>query len=101
MAGPSNNILKRRGLTEQGCAHIAASTVGGLFWTFKASGGWCWVKKTNNGRKSKPGIGIVSGNRACGGEDSLSACLNLLATQNSAPSRYVQKSRQFGPGGRP
>ena len=70
-AGPSNNVLEEDGLTEQECANLATSTVGGNFWTFKAqvqSGGKntsrCWVRKTNKGRRREQGL--VSGNRACG-----------------------------------
>ena len=63
-SGPENNIFDWQGLTEEHCASLTASTTGGQFWTYKASERRCWVKRTNNGRKTMSGI--VSGNRACG-----------------------------------
>ena len=60
------------GLTEKGCADLAASTDGGNFWTFKAevetgdgdvSPSRCWVMKIKEKRSQE---GLVSGNRACG-----------------------------------
>ena len=53
-----------KGLSEEHCTSLAASTTGGHFWTYKASESRCWVKKTNKGRKTM--AGVVSGNRACG-----------------------------------
>ena len=72
-AGESSNIIEQEGLTEQGCADLAAFTDEGNFWTFKAhisedddtSPSGCWVKKTNEGRR-RSYTGVVSGNRPCG-----------------------------------
>ena len=83
----SGSILTKKGLTEKGCADLAASTRGGNFWTFKehvidapdprhatriwwhdvpgTSTSGCWVKRTNNNRTTTT-TGHVSGNRACG-----------------------------------
>ena len=53
----------------QECANLTKEIngwpAGGQFWTFKASEGRCWVRKSNKGRRVQPGL--VSGNRACGG----------------------------------
>ena len=69
--GDDNDIAEEQGLTQQGCAELAAATDGGLFWTYKSYQSRCYVKKTNGGRKYQLYAGLVSGNKECGvtGED--------------------------------
>ena len=64
--GAENDIAEVQGLTQQGCAELAAATTGGLFWTYKSYQNRCYVKKTNGGRRYQLYAGLVSGNRECG-----------------------------------
>ena len=69
--GDDNDIAEVQGLTQQGCAELAAATDGALFWTYKSYQNRCYVKKTNGGRRQQLYSGLVSGNKECGvtGED--------------------------------
>ena len=69
------DIFEWKGATQEHCESLAASTTGGLFWSYKPSvrlgnGLWiysrCWVKKTNEGKRIARFDGVVSGNQACG-----------------------------------
>ena len=75
--GAENDIAEVQGLTQQGCAELAATTAGALFWTYKSYQNRCYVKKTNGGRRYQLYAGLVSGNRECGvtGEDPSVICI--------------------------
>ena len=64
--GDDNDIAYQQGLTEQGCAELAAATEGGLFWSYHSYQSKCWVKKTTGGWKYELYAGLVSGNKECG-----------------------------------
>ena len=64
--GDDNDIAEVQGLTQQGCAELAAATDSALFWTYKSYQNRCYVKKTNGGRKYQLYAGLVSGNKECG-----------------------------------
>ena len=64
--GDDNDLAYQQGLTEQGCAELAAATAGGLFWSYHSFQNKCWVKKTNGGWKYELYAGLVSGNKECG-----------------------------------
>ena len=89
----AGSILVKDNSTEQGCAELAAKTVAGNFWTFKAqvkSGGKstsrCWVRRTNKGRRRQPGL--VSGNRACGVSGTLRVSPIIQDRFQSIPPSY-------------
>ena len=65
-----NDIKHQSGVeTQHACAVLAASTAGGLFWTWREGSGWwgvngCFVKNSDSGRSHYSGA--VSGNKQCG-----------------------------------
>ena len=56
--------MGKRTENQQECAHVSASTPGGLFWTWNKNTKECFVKYSNSGKIE---VGhAVSGTRECG-----------------------------------
>ena len=90
--GGENDIAEVQSLTQQECAELAASTDGGLFWTYKAYQSRCFVKKTDGGKRYQQYAGLVSGNKACGvtGEDPFVTYFNFSSFQATVPQSLCQ-----------